>query len=61
MKLMGHSSGVVGVACALTLLAVSTAQAETSHVNVTNCPGPGSWSVGDRYCSRRPASTTAVA
>ena len=60
MKLMGHSSGVVGVACALTLLAVSTAQAETIHVNVTNCPGPGSGSVGDPYCSIQTAIDNAV-
>ncbi len=37
--------------CAVTVLAVSTAQAATIHVDAGNCPGPGDGSVGDPYCS----------
>ncbi len=33
---------------AVTVLAVSTAQAATIHVDATNCPGPGDGSVGDK-------------
>ena len=36
MKLMGHSSGVVGVACAVTVLAVSTAQGPSVEFNGQN-------------------------
>jgi hypothetical protein len=32
---------------AVTVLAVSTAQADTIHVDAANCPGPGDGSVGD--------------
>ncbi len=35
---------------AVTLLAVSTAQADTIYVDVANCPGPGDGSVGNPYC-----------
>ena len=37
--------------CAVTVLAVSTAQAATIHVDADNCPGPGSGAEGDPYCS----------
>ena len=46
--------------CAITVLAVSTAQAATIHVDVGNCPGPGDGSVGDPYCSIRIAINNAV-
>jgi hypothetical protein len=37
---------------AVTVLAVSTAQAGVViHVDAANCPGPGSGSVRDPYCS----------
>ncbi len=36
--------------CALTVLAVSTARADTIFVDV-NCPGPGDGSEADPYCS----------
>jgi len=45
---------------AVTVLAVSTAQAATIHVDVANCPGPGSGSVGDPYCSIQTAIDNAV-
>ena len=32
--------------CAVPVLAVSTAQAETIYVDAGNCPGPGDGSVG---------------
>ncbi len=32
---------------AVTVLAVSTAQAATIHIDVANCPGPGDGSIGD--------------
>ena len=46
--------------CAVTVLAVSTAQAATIHVDVANCPGPGSGTVGDPYCSIQTAIDNAV-
>ena len=46
--------------CAVTVLAVSTAQAAIIHVDVTNCPGPGDGSVGDPYCSIQTAIDNAV-
>ncbi len=45
---------------AVTLLAVSTAQAATIHVDAGNCPGPGDGSVGDPYCSIQTAIDNAV-
>ena len=60
MKLMGLTSGVVGVACAMVVLAASTAQAATIHVDAANCPGPGDGSVGDPYCSIQTAIDNAV-
>ena len=45
---------------AVTVLAVSTAQAATIHVDVVNCPGPGDGSVGDPYCSIQTAIDNAV-
>ncbi len=36
--------------CAVTVLAVSTAHADTIYVDV-NCPGPGMGTVRDPYCS----------
>ena len=36
--------------CAVTVLAVSTAQADTIYVDV-NCPGPGNGSEAEPYCS----------
>ena len=41
--------------CAVTVLAVSTAQAATIHVDAANCPGPGNGSVRDPYCSLQDA------
>ena len=49
MKLMGLKSGVVGVVCAVTVLAVSTAQADIIYVDAS-CPG-GDGSELDPYCS----------
>ena len=46
--------------CALIVLAVSTAQAVTIHVDVANCPGPGSGTLGDPYCSIQTAIDNAV-
>ena len=46
--------------CAVTVLAVSTAQAATIHVDNSNCPGPGDGSVGDPYCSIQTAIDNAV-
>ncbi len=46
--------------CAVTVLAVSTAQAAIIHVDVANCPGPGSGSVRDPYCSIQTAIDNAV-
>ena len=45
---------------AVAVLAVSTAQAATIHVDVVNCPGPGDGSVGDPYCSIQTAIDNAV-
>ncbi len=42
----------------VTVLAVSTAQADTIYV--ANCPGPGDGSVGDPYCSIQTAIDNAV-
>ncbi len=46
--------------CAVTVLAVSTAQAATIHVDDDNCPGPGSGSERDPYCSIQTAIDNAV-
>ena len=47
--------------CAVTALAVSTAQAGVViHVDAANCPGPGDGSVGDPYCSIQTAMDHAV-
>ena len=45
---------------AVTVLAVSTAQAATIHIDIANCPGPGDGSVGDPYCSIQTAINNAV-
>ncbi len=45
---------------AVTVLAVSTAQAATIHVDIANCPGPGDGSVGNPYCSIQTAIDNAV-
>ncbi len=45
--------------CAVTVLAESTAQAATIHVDV-NCPGPGNGSIRDPYCSIQTAIDIAV-
>ncbi len=46
---------------AVTVLAVSTAQAGVViHVDAANCPGPGSGSVRDPYCSIQTAIDNAV-
>jgi len=44
---------------AVTVLAVSTAQADTIYVDV-NCPGPGNGSEADPYCSIQTAIDNAV-
>jgi len=46
--------------CAVTVLAVSTAQAATIYVDAANCPGPGDGSVRDPYCSIQTAIDNAV-
>ena len=47
--------------CAVTVLAVSTAQAGVViHVDAANCPGPGDGSVRDPYCSIQTAIDNAV-
>ncbi len=46
--------------CAVTVLAVSTAQAATIHVDDDNCPGPGDGSELDPYCSVQTAIDNAV-
>ena len=47
--------------CAVTVLAVSTAQAGfVIHVDIANCPGPGDGSVGDPYCSIQTAIDAAA-
>ena len=46
--------------CAVTVLAVSSAQAATIHVDTTNCPGPGDGSEADPYCSIQTAIDNAV-
>ncbi len=46
--------------CAVTVLAVSTAQAATIHVDAANCPGPGNGSEADPYCSIQTAIDNAV-
>ena len=46
--------------CAVTVLAVSTAGADTIHVDDDNCPGPGSGSERDPYCSIQTAIDNAV-
>ena len=46
--------------CAVTVLAVSTAQADTIYVDVANCPGPGDGTIGDPYCSIQTAIDNAV-
>ncbi len=48
------------VAATAMLLAVSTAQAATIHVDDDNCPGPGDGSVGNPYCSIQIAIDNAV-
>ncbi len=45
--------------CAVTVLAVSTAQADTIYVDV-NCPGPGNGSEAEPYCSIQTAIDNAV-
>ena len=45
---------------AVTVLAVSTAQADTIYVDDDNCPGPGSGSEADPYCSIQTAIDAAV-
>ncbi len=45
---------------AVTVLAVSTAQAATIHVGIANCPGPGDGSEPDPYCSIQTAIDNAV-
>ncbi len=45
---------------AVAVLAVSTAQADTIHVDDDNCPGPGDGSVRDPYCSIQTAIDNAV-
>ncbi len=42
------------------LLAVSSAQADTIHVDDDNCPGPGSGTERDPYCSIQIAIDNAV-
>jgi hypothetical protein len=42
------------------VLAVSSARAATTHVDDDNCPGPGSGSEGDPYCSIQTAIDDAV-
>ncbi|MCH7799422.1 MAG: hypothetical protein IID28_13410 [Planctomycetes bacterium] len=44
----------------LIVLAVSTAQADTIHVDAANCPGPGDGSELDPYCSIQTAIDNAV-
>ncbi len=46
--------------CAVIVLAVSSARADTIHVDAANCPGPGDGSVGDPYCSIQTAIDNAV-
>ena len=46
--------------CAVTVLAVSTAQADTIFVDDDNCPGPGDGSELDPYCSIQTAIDAAV-
>ena len=46
--------------CAVTVLAVSTAQADTIYVDAANCPGPGSGMELDPYCSIQIAIDNAV-
>ncbi len=46
--------------CAVTALAVSTAQADTISVDDDNCPGPGNGSKADPYCSIQTAIVAAV-
>ena len=45
---------------AVTVLAVSTAQAAIINVDVANCPGPGDGSELDPYCSIQDAIDNAV-
>ena len=45
--------------CAVTVLAVSTAQADTIYVDV-DCPGPGNGSEAEPYCSIQTAIGNAV-
>ncbi len=45
---------------AVTVLAVSTAQAATIHVDAGNCPGPGNGSEADPFCSIQTAIDNAV-
>ncbi len=51
---------VVRAVVAAILLAVSTAETATIHVDAANCPGPGDGSVGDPYCSIQTAIDNAV-
>ena len=45
--------------CAVVLV-VSSAEADTIYVDADNCPGPGSGTVGDPYCSIQTAIDSAV-
>ena len=45
---------------AVTVLAVSTAQAATIHVDVANCSGPGDGTIGDPFCSIQTAIDNAA-
>jgi len=45
---------------AVIVLAVSTAQAATIHVDIANCPGPGDGSEAEPYCSIQTAIDNAV-
>ena len=46
--------------CAVTVLAVSIAQADVIYVDAANCPGPGNGTIGDPYCSIQTAIDHAV-
>ncbi|MCZ6543318.1 MAG: hypothetical protein O6768_06600, partial [Planctomycetota bacterium] len=48
------------VAATAMLLTVSTARADTIHVDAANCPGPGNGSEADPYCSIQTAIDNAV-
>ena len=51
---------MLNLICAVAVLSVSTARADTIYVDAANCPGPGNGTEGDPFCHIQPAIITAL-